>query len=399
MNFEFEAAENISDYLEAIKGRDEFVVSVKDGGYTVINYVVMMNDTFPDPATATSAEERRNFILRRDCRGIKFDTKTGKVICKPLHKFFNVNEREETQIKNIDFTKPHVILEKLDGSMICPIPFESETEYGLRYGTKMGVTDVAKPVAEFASTKPEYERFNVFCEAAGVTPIYEWCSRKQRIVIDYPEDTLTLIAMRENYTGKYTKYDALVWYADLYDIPVVKAYEGSVESMSALIEYTKDLKDFEGFVVRFEDGQMCKVKAEDYLRKHKTKEAIQLEKNVIELLVTEKADDVKAFMDQDDLERFEAFERKFWAGVSKTVTDLQTKYAEAVSNGLAADRKRFAVEFCQSQPKLFQRFYFKMLTESNVLGLVKEAIANSCSTQSKIDEVRVLFNCNWNEEK
>ena len=399
MNFKFERAANISDYLEAIKGRDEFVVSEKPGGFTVINYVVMMNDTFPDPATATSAEERRNFILRRDCRGIKFDSKNGEVICKPLHKFFNVNEREETQIKNIDFSKPHVILEKLDGSMLCPFEVQDGDDFVMRYGTKMGVTDVAKPVEEFVEGKDSYALFAEFCVMAGLTPIYEWCSRKQRIVIDYPEDQLTLIAIRENESGKSVDYKKMVWYGELYEIPVVKAYEGSVESMTALIEYTKDLKDFEGFVVRFADGQMCKVKAEDYLRKHKTKEAIQLEKNVIELLVTEKADDVKSFMDQDDLERFEAFERKFWAGVSATVAMLQTKYAEAVSNGLTADRKRYAVEFCQSQPKLYQRFFYKMLTESNVLGLVKEAIANSCSTQSKIDEVRVLFNCDWNEEK
>jgi RNA ligase len=280
--------------------------------------------------------------------------------------------------------------------MICPIPFESETEYGLRYGTKMGVTDVAKPVEEFANAKPEYERFNVFCEAAGVTPIYEWCSRKQRIVIDYPEDTLTLIAMRENFSGKYTKYDALVWYAELYDIPVVKAYEGSVESMTALIDYTKDLKDFEGFVVRFEDGQMCKVKAEDYLRKHKTKEAIQLEKNVIELLVTEKADDVKSFMDPEDLERFEEFERKFWKGVLLTQVTLSTLYQDAEKRGLTVDQRTFAVEFVQKLEPKYQRFMYQIKNGETTLNVVKSYLSKSCSTQAKVDEARWVFNCNWN---
>lgn len=47
MNYEFPLIRNISDVLPAIAGRDEFVVAEKEG-YTVINYNVMMGDTFPD---------------------------------------------------------------------------------------------------------------------------------------------------------------------------------------------------------------------------------------------------------------------------------------------------------------------------------------------------------------
>jgi hypothetical protein len=35
------------------------------------------------------------------------------------HKFFNINESREANVANIDFSRPHVILEKLDGSMVC----------------------------------------------------------------------------------------------------------------------------------------------------------------------------------------------------------------------------------------------------------------------------------------
>ena len=47
MNYEFPIINKISDVLPAIEGRDEFVVAEKEG-YTVINYNVMMADTFPD---------------------------------------------------------------------------------------------------------------------------------------------------------------------------------------------------------------------------------------------------------------------------------------------------------------------------------------------------------------
>ena len=57
MNYEFPHITNISDVLPAIEGRDEFVVAEKEG-YTVINYNVMMADTFPD---VLELEDETNF--------------------------------------------------------------------------------------------------------------------------------------------------------------------------------------------------------------------------------------------------------------------------------------------------------------------------------------------------
>ena len=124
MNYEFPLIRNISDVLPAIAGRDEFVVAEKEG-YTVINYNVMFADTFPDVdsgRTTISGERIQNFdaAIRRECRGIIFDTATGEILRRPFHKFFNVNERDETQDHRVDLSRPHAILEKLDGSMIAP---------------------------------------------------------------------------------------------------------------------------------------------------------------------------------------------------------------------------------------------------------------------------------------
>lgn len=46
MNYEFPVIRTIQDVLPHIEGRDEFVVAERDG-YTVINYAVAMEDTFP----------------------------------------------------------------------------------------------------------------------------------------------------------------------------------------------------------------------------------------------------------------------------------------------------------------------------------------------------------------
>ena len=135
--------------------------------------------------------------VRRECRGIIFDTATGDIIRRPFHKFFNVNERDETQDHRVDLSRPHAILEKLDGSMIAPFLVNGE----LIWGTKMGATDVAKPVEEFIKNNPQYLSFAEEAVHHGLTPIFEWCSRKQRIVLDYKEDQLVLTAMRNQITG------------------------------------------------------------------------------------------------------------------------------------------------------------------------------------------------------
>jgi len=320
MNYEFPHITNISDVLPAIEGRDEFVVAAKEG-YTVINYNVMMSDTFPDvmidadpydQASGVFEQRDYNAAIRRECRGIIFDTETGDIIRRPFHKFFNVNEREETQDHVIDLSRPHAILEKLDGSMIAPFIVNGQ----MIWGTKMGATDVAKPVEEFVKNNPQYERFATSCIANGVTPIFEWCSRKQRIVLDYKEDQLILTALRDMHTGEYIKLfgDGRInrLHVEDWDIPVVRAFEftnyGEQTDMKAFLEYVRDLEDLEGFVVRFDDGHMLKLKCHWYLQIHKAKEAILQDRNIVELILDDKLDDIKAHLPAEDRDRLTQFE-------------------------------------------------------------------------------------------
>jgi RNA ligase len=261
MNYEFPTIRNISDVLPAIEGRDEFVVAVKEG-YTVINYNVMMADTFPDVLDSSDLRanhdhyeiENLHARLRRECRGIIFDTATGDIIRRPFHKFFNANEREETQDHAVDLSQSHAILEKLDGSMIAPFIVNDQ----LIWGTKMGATEVAEPVEDFVLFNENYSQFARFIIRRGYTPIFEWCSRKQRIVLDYKEDQLILTAIRDLTTGRYMSLDLVTNTADLYFIPTVRTFEPQSD-MKSFIEYVRLLEDREGFVVRFSDGHMLKL--------------------------------------------------------------------------------------------------------------------------------------------
>ena len=191
MFYDFPTITDISQVRDAIKGKEEFIEAERDG-YTVFNYLVRFESTFPKVCSELDA-------ILRECRGITFDS-FGKVIARKYHKFFNIGEIEEC--RDVDFTQPHIILEKLDGSMIVPMMVKSKLEWH----TKMGNTDVAKKALDFVNKHPKYVDIAMWCISQNMTPMFEFLSRRQRIVVDYPEENLVLTAIRYNETGEYVSY-------------------------------------------------------------------------------------------------------------------------------------------------------------------------------------------------
>lgn len=192
MNYAFPEIRTINDVLPHIEGRSEFIVAEREFG-TVINYVVATTNTFD-----MTGPDDLGGAIRRECRGLIFD-RDGNIMSRPFHKFFNVNEREETQARLIDMSQPHVIMEKRDGSMVRPITINGY----IRLATKMGITEVAMQAEKFFARNVKYKDFCIWCIDKGLTPIFEWTSPFNQIVLPYEEDILTLLAVRENISGKY----------------------------------------------------------------------------------------------------------------------------------------------------------------------------------------------------
>ncbi len=81
MNYCFPEICHINDVLPHIEGRDEFVVAEREG-YTVVNYVVAMADTFD-----MTGPDDLGGAIRRECRGLIFGP-DGALMSRPFHKFF-----------------------------------------------------------------------------------------------------------------------------------------------------------------------------------------------------------------------------------------------------------------------------------------------------------------------
>ena len=386
LNYKFPTIETIEDVLSDINGYDEIRVMDK-GEYTVINYMVAFEDTFK-----WDSEDPHASSIRRECRGLIFDTATGNLISRPYHKFFNAGEKEETQLNKINLYEPHVVLEKLDGSMIRPIP----TADGFRLATKAGITDIAEQAEEFI-VDTYYKTFILSCFQRNVTPIFEWCSRKNRIVIDYPEDQLILTAMRYTHSGAYVSYDVMKTYATAWSIPVVKAVNGlAVQNIDLFIKQVREWEDSEGIVLRFDSGHMVKVKADDYILRHKSKESINQEKNVIQIVLDDAVDDVISLLTKEDAERLRSFQGAFWASVLDVCIDMDLLFQ--IGSKKYPDKKDFAVEYVQKEtlPE-YAPIMYAIRNGRPTMEVIKEMIRKSLTTQAKLNDHRWLWGyLDWN---
>jgi RNA ligase len=385
MFYNFPEINHINDVLPHIEGRPEFRVMEKDW-YSVINYAVAFEETFlwdhNDPVGSA---------VRRECRGITFN-ENGDLICRKYHKFFNAGEKEETQLNKINLYEPHVVLEKLDGSLISPQPSSN----GFVLTTKAGVTDISQQAEEFIKDKPHYSTFIKKCIQKGTTPLFEWCSNKNRIVISYPEDQLILTGLRYNNTGKYVDYEVMKDYATAWNIPVVQAVNGlAVQDINLFVKQVREWESDEGVVIRFNSGHMCKVKSADYVLRHKSKDSISQEKNVLECVLGDAVDDLVPLLTPEDGERIQRFQNAFWMSLEDVACDLAELFV--TGNTKYPDKKDFAVEFVQKilLPK-YAPIMYSMKAGKGSQEVLIDMIKKSLSSQTKIDNIRWMFgNIKW----
>ncbi|RYD62042.1 MAG: hypothetical protein EOP83_15610 [Verrucomicrobiaceae bacterium] len=370
-------------------------IEVDRGDHVIFNYVLSFDGSFPQPDTDDDLLNREYAILR-ECRGLVFDKTYGVVLARRYHKFFNVNEKSFTQANVIDWTQPHVILEKLDGSMIAPYPHPGRPG-GIAWGTKMGATDVSFPVEAFVAQNPQYVRF--FCDLyeQGFTPLFEWCSRKQKIVIDYKEDRLVLTGIRSIYSGQYANHPGLVAFGEAYGIEVVRALPGSVENIEQFMADAYDLQGEEGYIVRFDNGHMVKVKGLWYCQIHRTKDDLTREKDVWKMILEDTLDDVKPFMDSDDRTRVDRFLSEFDARVADKAWRLDLE----VSAGHALDltKKEFVATVLRDYPNRQEHgMLFAIWDGQNSVDVVRKFLAKNYHTSTKIENVRwIVSGLKWDD--
>ena len=401
-NYTFPIINTIDDVLPAISSREEFKINEKPG-YKIVDYMVSYNDTFPSlispEGTELTGQELEYAKLRRECRGLIFCSITGNLLRRAYHKFFNLGEKAEIFIETLSLSHPHHVLEKLDGSLVSPFSVNEK----LIWGTMAGETRFSEMIENFIKDKPVYTQFAQDHVNAGMTPIFEYCSRKNRIVVDYPVDRLVLTGMRINSSGQYIPYENLCAITDGYaamtgeKIEVIKAYS-NFNDIQNLVDHTKALVGEEGYIARYSNGYMFKIKGDDYVLKHKTKESLLFEKNVLELIFTKQVDDMIPLLDPTDTERLLKYHDLVWAAALSYADKIQKIYNEI--SVLAVDNKDFAVNYVNKLHKSYAKFLFTMNKPSgdNAKTVVVNYILDNLNSQTVVNGLREIIGpVTWEE--
>lgn len=327
--------------------KEEIRFMTQDNGTVVCSYVVSMEATF-DNAYA------------RECRGIVF-CEDGNVIARPLHKFFNVNEKETTRIENLPWDQVVRVMDKRDGSMIhtVNVGYEKSRFLGCNFdfkSKKSYKSDVAMAAAKHVESKPNYIDFCWEVNNAGLTAIFEWTSPTARIVLPYQRDELKLLHIRDNVTGAYFTKQRLEVFAKDFGIPLVDdvnldgdnwvltAKGGPVKYtltkdrplIDQFLELAETLEGTEGWVFQFVNGDMVKLKTKDYMNKHRAMTFLR-ERDIALLVADEQIDDLKAMLVGEgcNITQILEIEKDVVEYIETMISSVEGVYAEIVQLGLS----------------------------------------------------------------
>jgi len=239
----------------------------------------------------------------------------------------------------------------------------------IRWHTKRGLSDTAMRAEVFVAKNPQYQDFARRALLIGSTPIFEWVSRKDKIVLDYEEDNLILVAMRDMTSGLYATHDNMKNMMKPYNISVVDQHDPEKMTTEQLIETIGGLENTEGVVIRFNDGHMLKVKSQWYCDLHRAVSNVVWEYNMVKIILDNKLDDLKAVLRQHNhplADEIEEYEKEFW-GCFDRIVDSASKKLGVLENDFGDDRKAIATsDVMKKVSPIIRMLIFKALDGKDI---------------------------------
>jgi T4 RnlA family RNA ligase len=223
----------------------------------------------------------------REIRGIcfVFDVDGSYKTFLMLNKFWNINQVTETLLPNLKEKKIKYIHTKYDGTLISFIKLPNNF---IIPKSKMGFdNEMCLEVNDICSKNNSILKFVKECFENNYSTMWEYVSFKNKIVINYNESNLVLLRVRNNTTGEYIDINSFKNKG--FDV----AESENFKDLDELIEFCKDAKEIEGFVITFDDNYMVKCKTNYYFMLHKLiTEDLNHENVVIKYFLTNTLDDL-----------------------------------------------------------------------------------------------------------
>lgn len=130
--------------------------------------------------------------------------------------------------------------------------------------------------------------------------------------------------------------------------------------ISEIQQFLASAENIEGFVITFKNGHRIKVKGAWYVQIHKAKDAILKERNVVDMIINEKLDDVMAMLPEEDRVELVKYQTRLLSAMEKTVDELFDRVIS--QQKIFATNKDYALsEEKKSHKRFTQRVIFQFL--------------------------------------
>lgn len=300
-----------------------------------------------------------------------------KVLAYPMNRFFNYGQGSAAEVNWAD---PNLaILEKLDGTL-CIVyhdPFTAkwcvatrsvpEADIPLDNGLFTFKTLFEKAFLETVGSS--FEDFSVSLDK-NFTYCFELTTPYNRIVVEYKNNGVTLLAVRSMLTYLEMIPTTSILTECLKNVPIVQAH--TYTSVNDLLEWVSSLNpmEHEGVVVRDSHFNRIKVKNAAYVAHNKLRDTLGTsERNCLELILLEKDDDVISMLPEEIVNNLKNIKENLKVTVRiydhtydiiSSLADIEMLSASGVAK---ADKRTFAITLNKMAPTLkiwsapfFQRF-------------------------------------------
>lgn len=300
-----------------------------------------------------------------NCRGTMFLLKNNEpkeLLSLPMEKFFNNEENPKTQKLDFSIENIKYISNKLDGSLISTWSYNNE----LKLKSKGSI--VSKEVAaatkildnsQYAELKEGIKKL----EELGFTIDLEYTSPNNRIVIEYNEEKLSIVNIRNKENGESFLVDDLP--AEFNFLKKFEVETFKPNNFNDFLKEIESLKNFEGLVVCLKNNQRVKIKTLNYLNLHHAKDAVNFREEITDFrrlyncVVNEQADDLKSLLRDmpEVIKVIEKIEEQVIPNFNHMIKEVETFYNE----NKHLDKKIYAQEGQKINDGFFQLKMMKYL--------------------------------------
>jgi len=284
------------------------------------------------------------------CRGLIVDSNNNP-ISRCFKKFFNYKEVK----KEVDFLlqkkENFTIFEKYDGSLGISYFLDGRPNIATR-----GSFTSQQAIKANKILKSKYTSIKL---DPDLTYLFEIIYPENRIVLDYGQtEDLVLLAVIDTKTNEELDLDLI---SNNFGFNVCKKYSYSLEHI-----LTNEIDNFEGYVVRFDNGFRFKVKLMEYVRLHKLIFGLS-SKNIWESLKEEKSLDLQDVPDE------------IFNWIKDTKNKIVSEYQSLEQNckqifrnlSFLQDRKKFAEIALKSE---YYPILFRMYDNKSYKDLIWEKV-------------------------